>query len=237
MIVLDVQAVQSAAHGERGIARYVGELARTLAREHPDLVDVFAWNDRLPYVARLDELDLGDRLRPFSELLDREVDVLHIGSPFEMLDLAVFAPPVRARRTIVTCYDLIPYRFPDRYLTDPGTAVRYRTRLALLAAADAVVTDSRSAADDVERLLGVAPGRVTVIGAGVSERFRPPDRTREELLASLRASVPDLEPGFVLVPAGIDWRKTVDGTRVASATPRGRAGSISPPGSASPIGW
>ena len=77
MIVFDLQAVQSAAHGERGIARYVRDLAETLAALHPDVVDIFAWNDNLPYVDRLAELELGGRLRPFSELRNLEVDVLH----------------------------------------------------------------------------------------------------------------------------------------------------------------
>ena len=45
MIVFDIQAVQSIEHGERGIARYTGELARALQAHHPDLVDVFAYND------------------------------------------------------------------------------------------------------------------------------------------------------------------------------------------------
>ena len=119
MIVYDLQAVQSAAHGERGIARYVRDLAETLAAEHPDVVDVFAWNDDLPYVDRLDEFALGDRLRPFSELRDLDVDLLHVNSPFELLDYGQIGVPVRARKLVVTCYDLIPYRFPQSYLTDP----------------------------------------------------------------------------------------------------------------------
>lgn len=211
MIVFDLQAVQSAAHGERGIARYVTDLARTLATEHPDVVDVFAWNDQLPRVPRLDELGLGDRLRPFSELRNLDVDLLHVNSPFELLDYGQVGVPVRAGRLVTTCYDLIPYRFPHRYLTDPVTNARYRTRLGMLAASDAIVTDSRSAADDVAELLGVPEHRLTVIGAGVGPQFSPPTSTLADRVHTLRSQIPDLQSTFVLVPTGMDWRKNVVG--------------------------
>ncbi len=211
MIVFDLQAVQSAAHGERGIARYVRDLAETLAAEHPDVVDVFAWNDNLPYVERLDQLHLGGRLRPFSDLNNLAVDLLHVNSPFELLDYGQIGVPVRARRFVTTCYDLIPYRFPDQYLTDPMTNARYRTRLGMVASADAIVTDSQSAADDVAELLGVPDHRLTVIGAGVGDQFTPPTTSLAQRMDSLRSSIPELGVHFVLVPTGMDWRKNVVG--------------------------
>jgi glycosyltransferase involved in cell wall biosynthesis len=211
MIVFDLQAIQSAAHGERGIARYVGDLATTLAAEHPDVVDVFAWNDRLPEVPRLHELGLGGRLRTFSSLRGRRVDLLHVNSPFELLPYGEIGVPVVADRLVVTCYDMIPYRYPDRYLDDPVTSARYRTRLGMLASADAVVTDSQSAADDVAELVGVPRHRLTVIGAGVGPRFTPPTSSLADRMTELRRVLPDLLPRFVLVPTGMDWRKNVEG--------------------------
>ena len=68
MLVFDLQALQSAVHGQRGIGRYVFDLAATLHARHPNAVDVFAWNDRLPPVPALDRLALGERLVPFSAL-------------------------------------------------------------------------------------------------------------------------------------------------------------------------
>lgn len=217
MIAFDLQAIQSAAHGERGIARYVADLASTLAAEHPGVVDTFLWNDNLPYASRLDSLGLGDRLRPFSDVRGAEVDVLHVNSPFELLEYGEVAAPVRARRLVVTCYDLIPYRYPDRYLADITSSARYRTRLGLLATADAIVTDSQSAADDVAGLLGVDQRRLTVIGAGVGPQFRPPVDSLEQRIVSLRAAIPGLSPRFVLVPTGMDWRKNYVGAVEAFA--------------------
>ncbi len=225
MIVFDVQALQSEAHGGRGIGRYVFDLARTLHHEYPDVVDVYAWNDRLPPAPDLDRLGVGDRLVPFSELAGREVDVAHVNSPFEMLDIADFAVPVEARRLVATCYDVIPYRFADAYLTDPRGAARYRARLALLASADAVVTDSQCAADDLVELVGVDPRRITVIGAGAGEMFVPPVDTEATRLARLSDGLPTIRPGYVLVPTGMDWRKNAAGAiaaygRAARRTPR-----------------
>ena len=37
-VFFDIQGVQSAAHGERGIARYLTEVALALERWHPDSV-------------------------------------------------------------------------------------------------------------------------------------------------------------------------------------------------------
>ncbi|MFT5979061.1 MAG: hypothetical protein ACI9AO_001915, partial [Ilumatobacter sp.] len=91
MIVFDIQAVQSIEHGERGIARYTGELARALQASHPDLVDVFAYNDALPYASRLDTLGLEGKLRSFSELRGQRVDLLHVNSPFEQPSIGVLA--------------------------------------------------------------------------------------------------------------------------------------------------
>ena len=215
MIAFDLQALQSSAHGERGIARYVADLARALATQHPDVVDLFLWNDELPYVDRLSELNVGDRLRSFSDVRGIDVDVLHINSPFEALPYADCAVPIRARRTVTTCYDLIPYRFPTAYLSDPVTSARYRTRLGALLASDFVVTDSKSAADDVVELLGVSRRRVAVIGAGVSDQFVPPRLDLGTRLARLQLEVPGIGARYVFVPTGMDWRKNIKGTLLA----------------------
>lgn len=220
MIVYDIQAVQSIGNGERGIARYVGEVARALARRDDGAVDIYAWNDALPFVPRLDELGLGDRLQPFSSLRSKQVDILHIGSPFELMPYGAFRVPVRPDRTIITCYDLIPYRFPAQYLEEPMERARYEARLTMLLAADEIVTDSESAADDVATILGYPRAQITSIGAGVSDQFRPPHTSLDARIASLRKIFELLLPGFVLVPTGMDWRKNTRGAmRAFSALP------------------
>jgi len=211
MIVFDIQAVQSIEHGERGIARYTGELARALQARHPHLVDVFAYNDALPYVARLDALGLEGKLQSFSELRGQRVDLLHVNSPFEQPSIGELAVPVIAERTVVTCYDLIPYLFSDIYLPNAGAKAWYQSRLGMLVSSDAIVTDSQSAADDVIRMLNVDACVVTSIGAGTAEQFAPPTDTLADRMVELNKVVPTLLPGFIMVPAGPEWRKNLDG--------------------------
>lgn len=218
MIAYDLQAMQSISNSERGIARFVTDLTYALVKDgHADLIDLFLWNDALPPSPRFAEFGLGKRLRAFSDVRGLDVDVLHIGSPFELPRASDLLAPVRAKRLVVTCYDLIPYLFPDRYLTDPGFDIMYRTRLGLIATADAVVTDSQSAADDVSAHLGLAPERLTVIGAGVGDQFRPAQQPLSDRMALLRAAIPGILPRFVLVPTAADWRKNSIGAIEAFA--------------------
>lgn len=215
MIVHDIQAVQSPVHAGRGIGRYVWDLALTLQREHPGLVDAFAWNDALDPPAELDRFD-GPTVA-FSELRGQHVDLLHVTSPFEPVPIGALLPPCDAARLVCTVYDLIPYRFADVYLRDAGPAAEYRARLGLLVSADAIVSDSHATAHELEELLGIPRRRVTVIGAGVGERFVPPATGADERLAALQRTLPGLRPGYVVVPAGMDWRKNAPGVIAAHA--------------------
>jgi glycosyltransferase involved in cell wall biosynthesis len=229
VIVLDIQALQSPAYARRGVGRHVAELVRVLVDEHPGAVDVLAWNDRLargPAIADLDhELGLGDRVQTFSSLRATDVDVLHVPAPFSPLvraddeanDYVDMAVPVRARRLVVTLHDLIPWRFPDRYLVDRADRARYHSRLAMLLTADAVLAVSESAAADAIELVGVDPRRISVVGAGAGARFTPADNSAADRLERLRGAMPGLQPGFVAVPAAMDWRKNLDGAFAAYA--------------------
>lgn len=215
MIVYDLQAIQSPVHAGRGIGRYVWELAVALQREHPGLVDVFAWNDALDRPSELDGFD-GPTVT-FSDLRDVAVDLLHVTSPFEPVPIGRLLPPCDARRLVATVYDLIPYRFADVYLRDAGPAAAYRSRLGLLVAADAIVADSHAAAHELEELVGIPRHRIAVIGAGVGDRFVPPSEPAGTRLATLQRALPALREGYVLVPAGMDWRKNAVGAIAAHA--------------------
>lgn len=215
MIVHDIQAVQSPVHAGRGIGRYVLDLALTLDREHPGLVDAFAWNDALPRPAELERFDTATVA--FGDLRHEAVDVLHVTSPFEPLTIGELLPPCTPRRLIVTVYDLIPYRFADVYLRDAGPAALYRARLGLLVTADAIVADSHAAAHELEELVGIPRERITVVGAGVDARFTLPTSSITERITELRRAVPSLREGYVLVPAGMDWRKNAAGAIAAHA--------------------
>jgi glycosyltransferase involved in cell wall biosynthesis/GT2 family glycosyltransferase len=209
-VLFDLQGTQSPAHGDRGIARYVLELALALERRHPQLVSRYLLDPHLPIPRTLEpliatgKLDLSNRLDPDG------AGVYHAASPFEYVQAdRIWPPRARRLRLVVTLYDLIPKLFPEIYLRDPGARAWYLGRLELLRQADKVLAISETTARDAVEQLGVRPDRVVVTGTGVSARFRPP-KSRDAALEELTTVYPWLEPGYVLFTGGIEPRKNID---------------------------
>jgi glycosyltransferase involved in cell wall biosynthesis len=217
MIGFDLQAAQSRSHGERGIARYVLALAAEIERIAPDRVGCYLVNPDRPLPESLLPFVRTGKVRRSDDLLDSPLSVLHMTSPME-LDVPLGGLLVgNPRALVVNLYDLIPLVFPERYLTAPETSARYRSRVGVFQAADWILSDSQSAADDAARLLGVRVDRTTVIGAGTSELFRSnPEGPHAAYLMAKRA-LPQLRENFVMLPSGIDWRKNIEGAIEAYA--------------------
>lgn len=81
-------------------------------------------------------------------------------------------PPIRQARSLLTVHDLSFLTVPDC----AEAALRdYLTRVvpASVARADHVLADSESTRQDLVRLLGVAPAKITVVYPGVETRFQP----------------------------------------------------------------
>jgi glycosyltransferase involved in cell wall biosynthesis len=216
MIVVDLQAAQSLGSGNRGIGRFTRDLMRAIVTRHPHVVDRFTFNPALPSDPRLLDIVPADRFVPIGELAGQPIDVFHITSPFESIPIDHLMPAAPVRALVATCFDLIPYRFQQRYL-NARERPQYLARLGVLTSCAAVLTDSASAADDCVQLLGVDRARVSVIGGGTNECFRPPTDTLVERLAVLHESLPELCEGFVFVPTGMDWRKNIKGAMAAYA--------------------
>ncbi len=115
-------------------------------------------------------------------------------------------PPVKRARTLLTIHDLAfmvrpEYAWPDlrRFLEQavPRSVDR----------ADHILADSEASKRDAMRLFQLPPERVTVVGAGVDERFRP--MTPEET-ASVREKY-RLEWPFVFSISTLEPRKNFDG--------------------------
>jgi glycosyltransferase involved in cell wall biosynthesis len=211
MIVFDIQAVQSRSHGERGIARYCLEVAHAIERLAPDHITYYSVNPNRPIPESLEQLVPTGKVVRSDEIAGRIPSLLHIGSPVE-LDLPVEQIVVgRPERLVANLYDLIPLVFRHHYLQVPDTAARYLTRVGLYTCADRVLADSQSAADDAARLLGIPTERFRVIGGGASETFRPPSGGVDEARRRVARAWPELGSEFVLLPAGIDWRKNIEG--------------------------
>ncbi len=103
---------------------------------------------------------------------------------------------------VVTVHDLIPFVRPREY---PWMRRERALPMRQFRNADAVIAVSRSTAGDLQRIAGVDPRRITVVGEGVT-----PHRERSgDELASLRARL-RLPERFVLAVGTFDPRKRID---------------------------
>ena len=214
-MLLDLQGSQSKDHRDRGVARYVVELAKALERVAPDAVGTYLVNPDLALPTDIEPLVASGKVRFVDEpgVYERG-GLLHVASPVELsLPIDRLVPPAaRAAGLAIgaTVFDLIPLAMPDVYLQDPGLRRRYLARIELLRGADAVIAISRFVADDVHERLGVDRRRITAVPLVASAKFRPPT-SRDAALRDAMAAVPGLRSSFVLYTGGSDGRKNVEG--------------------------
>jgi glycosyltransferase involved in cell wall biosynthesis len=212
-VTLDIQALQSVAHAERGVGRYVANHASALLRAGAR-VERCTLNPLLPAPRNVaNTLARSERLawateRVFSDVASSGPFVHHVMSPFEDVRPAdgLVAPPAfgRADAIVVTCYDVIPYVMPE-YQRSWWNRQFLRRRATLVQSADLVCTISEASADDAIAALDLDPARVVVIGAAADEVFRASEDSRPAMprggeLARVRRP-------FVLTVSGDDPRK------------------------------
>ncbi|MBQ7252853.1 MAG: glycosyltransferase family 4 protein [Kiritimatiellae bacterium] len=190
-IVLDARWVSSS---PSGIGRYTLSILREFASDPgPFRFEILCGAAELPFIASRCGLPAGgtDRFRfhplargPFSPRgqfdaarIARATGAAVFHSTNFMLPLPLLAAP-RGRRPklVANLHDLIPLAHPE--FTPHAKKTRffpvYRALMRFIASrGDAFVTASRSAADDIRRLLSVPPEKIHVAVDGVDARFRP----------------------------------------------------------------
>jgi glycosyltransferase involved in cell wall biosynthesis len=212
---------------ERGIGRYVSELARGLASiqsEWGDLEVVFlerlGWDGQLtlshelePAIARLTQTATAPRygwsypLRLYAGRAARQAGagLIHLPAPS--------ATPLRLGGvpSVVTCHDLIPYKYPEHYA---GFADGFRWgRRALdrrrYRSAQHVIAISRATALDLQKYLGLASQQLSVVLSGIdAARWAAPAASQDAAqLGRLGLS----GRRFVCYVGDADWRKNGEG--------------------------
>jgi len=183
-VVHDLQATQSTAHAERGVARYVREHVRALLRR--GVGAGLLLNPHLPFPRRLDQdlltspllrWNTQSVLRSIAEHADGPL-AYFLHSPFELSLRGEGDLPPHALRgdipAITTLYDLIPLRMADRPPWNEEKLLRRtRARAEQLHHMDLVLTISEHTRRDAIDLLDLDPRKLVSIGAGVSPFFRP----------------------------------------------------------------
>jgi glycosyltransferase involved in cell wall biosynthesis len=212
-VTLDVQALQSVAHAERGVGRYVANHTSALLRAGAR-VERCTLNPLLPAPRNVaSSLVRSGRLawateRVFAEVAKDGPFVHHVMSPFEDVRPAdgLVAPPAysRAEAIVVTCYDVIPYVMHE-YQRSWWNRQFLRRRAALVQSADLVCTISQASADDAVATLDLDPARVVVIGAAADTVFQAADGRRAPLPRD--GALGRIQRPFVLTVTGNDPRK------------------------------
>lgn len=140
-----------------GMKSYATELAARLPRVAPDLEFVI-FRDGANF-------GLDEQLRLPLAMRRARVDAAHF--------LSLYTPALPPRPYVVTIHDLIHLRFPEYFKSKVGPYYRTLVR-SVCARAARVITDDERTVADLQRFLGVDPGRVRVIPLGADDRFFKP---------------------------------------------------------------
>jgi glycosyltransferase involved in cell wall biosynthesis len=218
-LLVDLQATQSQAHADRGIARYVREQIRAILRHGAG--DALLLNPHLPFPRALDQDLLVDprlrwntqtEIRRIASADDRPI-AFYLTSPFELtLHSEGTIPPHLWRGNIpvaATLYDLIPLLDPERYLPSEKLELHYRGRVEQLHQLDLLLCISEHTRLDAIRHLGLDPDKVKTIGFGVSPFFRPEHAT-DSSAALITRQLPAVNRPFILTVLGGDPRKNAE---------------------------
>lgn len=235
-VLVDLTPYQTT-HRLRGIGRYVYDLAQgigaVVARTRPDFrVLGVTWLDETGEATVTDDLST---LRPRGDnrgLAPADARVrygrrMHLGAVARRVgaDLVHLTDargtPVRGPRRVVTCHDLIPLRFADRYLgwQDGYAAIRRVRDLYRYKNAAHVIAISEETRRDLRRLLDVPDSSISVVHNGIDLSRFSADPSPED--AAVVGHYALDRPYFVYVGAW-EWRKNAEGMFGALAHARAR---------------
>jgi len=108
-------------------------------------------------------------------------------------------------------YDVIPHRYPSRYLLDPNARKLADVRSMLARTVDGMLAISEFSARTAAEALDYPRGRIHVIGAGVEPMFVPASTDPFDRLSRLVGKGLDPKRGAVVAVTGGDARKNTEG--------------------------
>lgn len=246
-LLLDLTSLDTPSR-TRGPGRYVRDLARGLSSlpsdalsglrligltrlgfdgSHSVTTDVgsFAGSENLPAPTPRDHYRwaYARRIALWRAVNQIGAAAVHLGDPHATPLFMGFT----SCRTIVTCHDAIPVRFPDRYMTlhDGGARIGTAIERRRYRRADLIVAVSDATKADASALLGAPPERVVRVynGVDVEKWARSPSLDAEAILRRFGLS----ERPFALYVGGYHWHKNVEGMVDGLAIARSRGADLS----------
>lgn len=202
--------------GGRGVGRFTIGLVRAVAGAGADVViattsidDERAWSTALP----------GATLVPLTRatILAESPDTWFMCTQMMLhpilLDVVPLAVTEAGLRVVGVLHDVIPQRYPDRYLVDDNPRLQAALRAPLVRTFDRLVTNSTFSADTASEVLELPRERIHVVGAAVEPQFAPASDASsvDGRLSRLVDIGLDLSRRRVVAVTGSDDRKNTPG--------------------------
>jgi glycosyltransferase involved in cell wall biosynthesis len=138
-------------------------------------------------------------------------DIVHVSSVFSGFNDDVIVPQPEESDGFIwaaTLYDLIPLAHPNEFLGDPIFRPWYESRLQILKQIDLLLSISESSQQDAARLLGIAPDRLSMIGAALHGGFKCDSEQFSNSTNYLRSL--GIDRPFVFYVGGVNPHKNLD---------------------------
>ena len=212
-VLVDGRVISHPTAGGRGVGRYTIGLVRALHESgaavtvmNSSVVDEQLWLDAIPTL----------KVAPFepSTVRATTADTWFMCTQMMLhpipLDVVPRMITEAGLRVVGVLHDVIPYRYPDQYLSDPSALRQSQLRAMLVRTFDAMVANSTFSADTGASILKFDRTRIHVVGAAVEPQFCV-GLVSESRLRRLIDKGVNTSRGLVVAVTGGDDRKNTLG--------------------------
>lgn len=214
-ILIDARPINHPTARQRGIGRYTAGLIHGLSLAGADVVAASSSIEECEIVRdTISGVDV-ELWRP--ELVRRaaDADAWYVATQLMLHPITLDPVPdaVTAARLPVAgvMYDVIPERYPERYLTHPQSRQLSTLRTMLGRTLDGLLAISDFAARTAGDVMAIDSSRIVSIGAGVGEVFTPSSDDPWPALTRLVGLGVDRRRDLVVAVTGGDERKNTEG--------------------------
>jgi len=212
-VLVDGRVISHPTAGGRGVGRYTISLVRAMHESgaavtvmNATLADEQMWLDAIPSL----------HVAPFEPVTVRaaSADTWFMCTQMMLhpipLDVVPRMITEAGLRVVGVLHDVIPYRYPDQYLTDASALRQSQLRAMLVRTFDAMVANSTFSADTSASVLKFDRHRIHVVGAAVEPQFCEGSVAASRLQRLMDKGV-DTSRGLVVAVTGGDDRKNTHG--------------------------
>lgn len=230
-VLVDGRVISHPTAGGRGVGRYTIGLVRAMRAAGADVVvlvdsvrDDREWRSAIDGIVTAPLTRTAMSNEPASTWFLCTQMMLHPVA----LDVVPRAVTDAGLRVVGVLHDVIPYRYPDRYLVDASARVQARLRAGLVRTFDLLLSNSTFSADTASAVLDFPRDRIEVVGAAIEPQFVPSDHSESVDARLTRLLGIGLDPArerVVAVTGGDDRKNTMGLIRAWAGLPMGLRGS------------